>query len=166
VATVIRIFYIHKLSHTSEFLFDNTETSIWSTVEPGMGITASSMACLRPLFRSCLSHSRYLTSNPTTTSAWNATPVRVRSSNGLNQLHLHEIPPKAIRVTTVIDAHSSRESRDLEAAIGPTEERSNPPSMYRGEVGWNESPTGDTSDENGRSPASEGSKVVCTAGAP
>ena len=164
MATVIRIFFIHKLSHTSEFLFDNTETSIWSTVEPGMGITASSMACLRPLFRSCLSHSRYLESNPTAPSAWNATPVRLHSNNGLNQLHLHEIPPKAIRVTTVIDAHSLRESRDLEAAIGPKKERSNPPIMYGGTVDWNESSTGDTSDENRRSPASEGSKVVRKAG--
>jgi hypothetical protein len=49
-ATIIRIPYIYQLNQTSDFLFANVNLSIWSTIEPGMGITASSLACLKPLF--------------------------------------------------------------------------------------------------------------------
>jgi len=49
--TVVRMFYIHTLMDGSDFLYATTDVAIWSTVEPGIGIAAGSIACLRPLFR-------------------------------------------------------------------------------------------------------------------
>ncbi|KAH7093331.1 hypothetical protein FB567DRAFT_172568 [Paraphoma chrysanthemicola] len=49
--TVVRMFYIHTLMDGPDFLYATTDVAIWSTVEPGIGIVAGSIACLRPLFR-------------------------------------------------------------------------------------------------------------------
>lgn len=49
--TIVRMFYIHTLKDGPDFLYATTNVAIWSTVEPGIGITAGSIACLRPLFR-------------------------------------------------------------------------------------------------------------------
>ncbi|KAL3423721.1 integral membrane protein [Phlyctema vagabunda] len=51
VATLIRIPYIRVLTITDEFLYATTDVAIWSTIEPGLGIVAFSIAPLRPLFR-------------------------------------------------------------------------------------------------------------------
>lgn len=53
-ATIVRIPYLHQLS-SKDFLYATTDVAIWSTVEPGIGITAAALACLRPLFRTFLS---------------------------------------------------------------------------------------------------------------
>ncbi|KAJ4381705.1 hypothetical protein N0V86_003069 [Didymella sp. IMI 355093] len=53
-ATIVRMFYIHTLMNGPDFLYATTNVAIWSTVEPGIGITASSIATLRPLVRHCL----------------------------------------------------------------------------------------------------------------
>jgi hypothetical protein len=52
--TVVRMFYIHTLMHGPDFLYATTDVAIWSTVEPGIGITAGCIATLRPLVRHCL----------------------------------------------------------------------------------------------------------------
>jgi hypothetical protein len=49
--TVVRMFYLHTLMDGPDFLYATTDVALWSTVEPGIGITAGSIACLRPLFR-------------------------------------------------------------------------------------------------------------------
>jgi hypothetical protein len=49
--TVVRMFYVHTLMDGPDFLYATTDVAIWSTVEPGIGIVAASIACLRPLFR-------------------------------------------------------------------------------------------------------------------
>ncbi|APA14512.1 hypothetical protein sscle_13g092820 [Sclerotinia sclerotiorum 1980 UF-70] len=51
-ATIIRIPYLHDLSNIADFLFATVDIAIWSTAETGIGITACSVATLRPLFRS------------------------------------------------------------------------------------------------------------------
>lgn len=53
-ATVVRMFYIHTLMNGPDFLYATTDVAVWSTVEPGIGIAASSIATLRPLVRHCL----------------------------------------------------------------------------------------------------------------
>jgi len=70
IATLIRIKYIHQLAATSDFLCMSpphhllafltmpvvtTNIAMWSTVEPGIGIIAASIATYRPLFRSFFS---------------------------------------------------------------------------------------------------------------
>jgi hypothetical protein len=53
-ATVVRMFYLHTLMNGPDFLYATTDVAIWSTVEPGIGITAGSIATLRPLIRDWL----------------------------------------------------------------------------------------------------------------
>ncbi|RDW88221.1 hypothetical protein BP6252_00253 [Coleophoma cylindrospora] len=59
-ATAVRIPFIHQLTETQDFLYANVDVSLWSTVEPGIGITASAMATLRPLFVNFFTRSRFL----------------------------------------------------------------------------------------------------------
>ncbi|KAK6208181.1 hypothetical protein LQW54_007089 [Pestalotiopsis sp. IQ-011] len=57
-ATLVRIPYIWQLTHSVDFLYIFTDFTIWSTVENGVGIIASSIATLRPLFRKAMSLTR------------------------------------------------------------------------------------------------------------
>ncbi|KAI1098973.1 hypothetical protein F4804DRAFT_99652 [Jackrogersella minutella] len=51
-ATIVRIPYIWQLTSSAhDVLHVFTDLSIWSTVENGLGLTASSLATLRPLFK-------------------------------------------------------------------------------------------------------------------
>ncbi|CAN9185123.1 unnamed protein product [Alternaria alternata] len=52
--TVIRMAYIHTLVEGPDFLYATTDVALWSTIEPGIGITAGSIATFRPLVRHCL----------------------------------------------------------------------------------------------------------------
>ncbi|CAO2655567.1 Nn.00g043700.m01.CDS01 [Neocucurbitaria sp. VM-36] len=52
--TIVRMFYIHTLFDGPDFLYATTDIAIWSTVEPGIGITAACIATLRPLVQQCL----------------------------------------------------------------------------------------------------------------
>jgi hypothetical protein len=169
IATVIRFFYIHQLSHTQDFLFDNAGVSIWSTVEPGMGIAASSLACLRPLFRSIyLSSSMYLGSTTTVNTPSRLRYVYSRSHDRREGLELQNNFAKAIHVTTVINTHSSRESgRDVEVGMGgPIQERSEITNTSTGKDDWNKSLPSGSAKEMGRfTPVSGESTVACQAGA-
>jgi hypothetical protein len=51
VGTIVRMFYLHTLMDGPDFLYATTDVALWSTIEPGIGITAGSIACLRPLMR-------------------------------------------------------------------------------------------------------------------
>ncbi|CAG8983008.1 hypothetical protein HYALB_00003587 [Hymenoscyphus albidus] len=57
VSTIVRLPYIQQLG-LKDFLYATTDVAIWSTVEPGIGLTASSMATLRPLFADFFSRSK------------------------------------------------------------------------------------------------------------
>ncbi|KAI1335476.1 hypothetical protein F5Y15DRAFT_409069 [Xylariaceae sp. FL0016] len=50
-ATIVRIPYIWQLAHDEDVLYEFTDLAMWSTVELGLGLTASSIATLRPLFK-------------------------------------------------------------------------------------------------------------------
>ncbi|KAK0377326.1 hypothetical protein CLIM01_05321 [Colletotrichum limetticola] len=50
-ATVARSVYIPTLLDGDDFLWATTDVALWSTVEPGIGITAASLATLRPLWQ-------------------------------------------------------------------------------------------------------------------
>lgn len=75
VASIIRLRYISDLV-SQDFLFDATDVAIWSTVEPGMGITAASLATLRPLFRSFLTSTRFFASWYTSSGSLSSRPSR------------------------------------------------------------------------------------------
>ncbi|KAF2090858.1 hypothetical protein K490DRAFT_15008, partial [Saccharata proteae CBS 121410] len=63
-ATFIRIPYLFTLADTDDFLWSTTDVSIWSTVEPGIGITAGSLATLRPLLQKMIQKFGSGTTNP------------------------------------------------------------------------------------------------------
>ncbi|CAJ2509889.1 Uu.00g057890.m01.CDS01 [Anthostomella pinea] len=50
-ATIVRIPYVWQLTHDTDILYEFTDLALWSTVENGLGLTASSIATLKPLFR-------------------------------------------------------------------------------------------------------------------
>ncbi|KAE9963457.1 hypothetical protein BLS_001662 [Venturia inaequalis] len=54
VAPIVRIPYTISLAHSDDFLWSTVDASIWSSVEPGIGLIAISLAALRPLFASML----------------------------------------------------------------------------------------------------------------
>ncbi|KAL2061868.1 hypothetical protein VTL71DRAFT_7246 [Oculimacula yallundae] len=59
-ATIVRIPYVKGLANQADFLYATTDVAIWSTVETGIGIAASSCATLRPLFRNFFLRSRLM----------------------------------------------------------------------------------------------------------
>ncbi|TDZ41269.1 hypothetical protein CTRI78_v009792 [Colletotrichum trifolii] len=50
-ATIVRAFYIPTLLEGTNFLHATANFALWSTVEPGIGIVAASIATLRPLYQ-------------------------------------------------------------------------------------------------------------------
>ncbi|KAK8081764.1 hypothetical protein PG996_000545 [Apiospora saccharicola] len=50
-ATIVRIPYVWQLTHDSDFLYVFVDFTTWSTTELAMGLAASSIATLRPLFK-------------------------------------------------------------------------------------------------------------------
>jgi hypothetical protein len=80
-ATIVRIPYIKQLAQ-DDFLYSTTDVAIWSTVEPGIGITAAAMATLRPLFRTFLSRSKLFGLSTRSRSASNAWPASKKGSRG------------------------------------------------------------------------------------
>ncbi|KAG5997598.1 hypothetical protein E4U43_002605 [Claviceps pusilla] len=52
IATLIRLKFLTEIQLTDDILFRPTNASIWSLVEVGVAITASSLATVRPLLRS------------------------------------------------------------------------------------------------------------------
>ncbi|KAJ2906696.1 uncharacterized protein MKZ38_000432 [Zalerion maritima] len=50
-ATIVRFPYVHLLRDSHDPLYVFTDLAIWSTIENGLGLTASSLATLRPLFK-------------------------------------------------------------------------------------------------------------------
>ncbi|KAI0123026.1 hypothetical protein BJ170DRAFT_122831 [Xylariales sp. AK1849] len=51
VATLIRMRYLVKINYGPDILFNATDATVWSIVEPGIAIIASSLATIRPLLR-------------------------------------------------------------------------------------------------------------------
>ncbi|KAL8403077.1 hypothetical protein RB594_008363 [Gaeumannomyces avenae] len=49
-ATIVRAVYIPRLVAADDFLWSTADVALWSTVEPGVGIIAASIATLRPLW--------------------------------------------------------------------------------------------------------------------
>lgn len=51
IATLIRIKFLADLTNLDDLLFATTDTMIWTIVEPGVAIVASSLITIRPLLR-------------------------------------------------------------------------------------------------------------------
>ena len=108
------------MTKTEDFLWDNTDVSIWSTVEPGIGIVASSMATMRPLFVAFFSRSKLFGSTTHgNTYPRNTGPelgfFRRKGKMSVDEIELHSGVGKTIRVTTTVTNTNSslpRTNRD------------------------------------------------------
>ncbi|RYP42395.1 hypothetical protein DL767_000317 [Monosporascus sp. MG133] len=51
IATIVRIHYLAHLTDTLNILYSGTEPMVWTLIEPGVAIIATSLATMRPLLR-------------------------------------------------------------------------------------------------------------------
>lgn len=66
--------------YKGEFLWNTTDFAMWTTVEVGIGITAGSLATLKPLMKNFLScFGIHSTQNPSSNMPWSAKPSHVHS---------------------------------------------------------------------------------------
>ncbi|KAH6716976.1 hypothetical protein DL95DRAFT_394894 [Leptodontidium sp. 2 PMI_412] len=114
-ATIVRIPYVKGLANQADFLYATTDVAIWSTVETGIGIAASSFATLRPLFRTFFLRSRLMGGSSTQgpSGPWPASGphkyVRSQSRGGGEEFGLRSDIGKNHGVTTTIESHNAAE---------------------------------------------------------
>ncbi|KIN03210.1 hypothetical protein OIDMADRAFT_119103 [Oidiodendron maius Zn] len=125
-ASIVRFPYIHQLTKTSDFLWDNTDVSIWSTVEPGIGIVASSMATMRPLFVAFFSRSKLFGTTPRGNTYPRNTGqfgfFHERENISVDEIELHSDIGKTIRVTTTVtNTQSSLPGKNRDAGTNSSE---------------------------------------------
>ncbi|KAK8241537.1 hypothetical protein HDK77DRAFT_462505 [Phyllosticta capitalensis] len=65
-ATLVRMPYIKGFAARHDFLYESTDIAIWSTIEPGIGMTAACIATLRPLLQHVLHRTGLSTPRATT----------------------------------------------------------------------------------------------------
>lgn len=124
-ATIVRFPYLHTLTEVSDFLYATSDVAIWSTVETGIGITASAVATLRPLLRSFFGEGSSAPGHGTSARQFprsvsnhpkGAGYLRSNGMGGEEAFDMHENVGKRIGVTTVIDHGKMNGDFDLEAA--------------------------------------------------
>lgn len=123
-ATIIRLPYTTSLGkYKGEFLYNTTDFAIWSTVEVGIGITAGSIATLRPLMKSTFG-----SSNNSTGKWWSRKRSTFGNSHNMQPLDkLKSGHGKSIQTTTITGGRTSSDSDKqtfLNTAI-TTDERKN-----------------------------------------
>ncbi|KAK8178132.1 hypothetical protein IWX90DRAFT_43636 [Phyllosticta citrichinensis] len=86
ICSTVRIKYIEGLISTTDFFWNATMIAIWSLTECGAGITAGSLATLRPLFKHWFSAVRTFTQKSSSGSRnWGSTIMKKFSKGSLNQ---------------------------------------------------------------------------------
>ncbi|KAJ0159793.1 hypothetical protein CTA2_9097 [Colletotrichum tanaceti] len=109
-ATVIQSIYIPTLLDGDDFLWATTDVAIWSTVEPGIGITAASIATLRPLWQLIWYRTGMMSQAPRAI-AWRerfqGKPTYVRSDGSDPRQHpRHPVPDDAPLEETEADTNA------------------------------------------------------------
>lgn len=107
-ATVVRMQYIHSLTNGPDFLFATKNVAIWSTVEPGVGITAGSLATLRPLLQTLLWRLGLASAPASARARTPSHPSRSRSKSAQKQHKSHSwfglsdlVPTQGTTLTTI-----------------------------------------------------------------
>ena len=125
-ATIIRLPYTSTLKpYKGDFLYRTTDFAIWTTVEVGVGITASCIATLKPLFKAALGSTGHNSSLP-----WSKTPkgfqTRTGGSTFGTQQALEDLRPAAertIRTTTVTGGRGRSSDQEDFLEMGSPDER-------------------------------------------
>jgi hypothetical protein len=105
-ATIIRLPYTGALGESKgEFLYNTTDFAIWTTVEVGVGITAGSIATLKPLMKSTFLSSMG-TGGQSSGLPWSKTPGSkmggTRGASRLGMQPLDDLKPTGKSVTTTV----------------------------------------------------------------
>lgn len=107
VATIARVPYAYQLLSNPDYLYNFTDLAIWSIVECGIAITASSLATLRPLFIEM----KFLASAHFTS----------RYGYGHSRATSSGLPMQSVNSVTVISSHGrSMKSKRSTAMTGST----------------------------------------------
>lgn len=104
------------MANLGDFLYSTMDVAIWSTVETGIGITASAAATLRPIFQTYFSSS-HSGSSGTNPSAFNRLPKSDGPAKGYfhsegTDFAMSSNVGKSDAVTTVIEGNSDVERGD------------------------------------------------------
>jgi hypothetical protein len=110
-ATIVRLPYLHTLNDVDDFLYSTTGVAIWSTLETGIGITASSLATLRPLFQNFFGVSTTGPSGQSDATRGGKGYIRSKTNGNTEAFQRHETFADT-GVITVIE--HGEELRDLE----------------------------------------------------
>ncbi|KAF4980511.1 hypothetical protein FZEAL_3499 [Fusarium zealandicum] len=116
-ATIVRFPYLYSLTDIDDFLYSTSDVAIWSTVETGLGITASGIATLRPLLRTFFGGGSTAQGNGASARQWQRTGSdaprgEYLRSRGVRDGEAFDLPDvdKGMGVTTIID-HGEEKSR-------------------------------------------------------
>jgi hypothetical protein len=110
-ATIVRLPYLQTLNDVDDFLYSTTGVAVWSTIETGIGITASSLATLRPLFKNFFGISSTGPSGQSDSNRGGKGYIRSKSNGNTEAFQRHETLAET-GVITVIE--HGEELRDLE----------------------------------------------------
>lgn len=145
-ATIVRFPYLHTLNDVDDFLYTTSDVAIWSTIETGLGITASGVATLRPLLRTFFGAGSSAEGEGTSARQWQRTGsnypsqgyIRSHGRNGGGEaFDLHDNAGKRIGVTTVID--HGEESSDVGAKGSSSYKRDDVSDISDPPADWNNS---------------------------
>ncbi|PQE03090.1 hypothetical protein CJF31_00002940 [Rutstroemia sp. NJR-2017a BVV2] len=89
-ATIVRLPYLQTLNDVDDFLYSTAGVAIWSTLETGIGITASSLATLRPLFQNFFGISSTGPSGQSDTNRGGKGYIRSKTTGNTEAFQRHE----------------------------------------------------------------------------
>lgn len=125
---------VWQLTHDSDFLYVFTDFTIWSTVENGVGLAASSIATMRPLLKkvrdvttstAIFSHRHHQLSLVTPSSSRPCSSARIRS--WWDQFQYEDSPPVTPMTATYSSDRTTKSQVDMERlAVAPWERDEEP----------------------------------------
>ncbi|EXK25056.1 hypothetical protein FOMG_18261 [Fusarium oxysporum f. sp. melonis 26406] len=166
-ATIIRFPYIYSLTDIDDFLYSTSDVAIWSTVETGLGITASAVATLRPLLRNFFGQGSSAEGGGNSARPWQRTGsnhpsggyLRSHGVNGQEAFDLHDNAGKRIGVTTIIDHSDDGKAGDSSQGYKRSS-RSEASDSVAELHDWNSSQTDFAADKNGQPRPEKGWNVL------
>ncbi|KAL0932209.1 uncharacterized protein CTRU02_213162 [Colletotrichum truncatum] len=93
-ATIVRAFYIPTLLEETNFLHETAGFAIWSTVEPGVGMIAASIATLRPLHQLIVAKMGRATSSGFRRYQWRQRQQARRNETSRQVREAHNLAPQ------------------------------------------------------------------------
>jgi hypothetical protein len=154
IASIIRFPYLHQLIETDDFLWSNRNNAVWSTVEGGIGVIASSIATLRPLFKAFLTRTR--SANGTYPWTGSRRGYFTKKPNG-DDLELRPDFSKSIHVeTTIVNSESTRVKKHQEVFKGSSESER----QLKGDRKWSANLETESVEEVGHGTVIEGGRAV------